>query len=77
MKLVIFALLSLLFTFIDVRIGIEAMRVIYGQIVYELATSIPFLLLYSVIVYIVEFLLISSIGQITLRIIKRLKKSSN
>ncbi|AAY79668.1 hypothetical protein [Sulfolobus acidocaldarius] len=77
MKLVIFALLSLLFTFIDVRIGIEAIRVIYGQIVYELATSIPFLLLYSVIVYTVEFLLVFSIGQMTLRIIKRLKKSSN
>ena len=55
MKLIIFGLLSLIFTIVDIGIGVNVSRDIYGYQVYSLILSFPFNVIYFLIVYLTEF----------------------
>ncbi|BDB98809.1 hypothetical protein [Saccharolobus caldissimus] len=59
MKWIIIGLLSLFIALFDYKIGLEMTRIIYGDVVYKIMTSLPFSIIYFVIVFIMEILIIS------------------
>jgi hypothetical protein len=72
-KLVIFGLLSLLFTVIDVGIGVNVSKVIYGYQVYSLLLSFPFNAIYFLIIYLTEFLVLYfGVSKLLYKIFRRL-----
>lgn len=72
MNKIIFGLLSLVLTIIDVRIGLYAVKDIYGEKVYSLMISTPFLLLYILSVFFVEYLVVSTLGTKILNFLRHL-----
>lgn len=72
MNKIIFGLLSLFLTIIDVRIGLYAIKDIYGEKVYSLMISTPFLLLYILSVFFVEYLVVSTLGTKILNFLRHL-----
>ncbi|QGR18734.1 hypothetical protein D1868_01130 [Stygiolobus azoricus] len=72
MNKIIFGLLSLFLTIIDVKIGLYAIKDIYGEKVFSLAISTPFLLLYILSVFFVEYLVVSTLGTKILNFLRHL-----
>jgi|GEM_PF-1575959 hypothetical protein len=72
MNKIIFGLLSLFLTIIDVRIGLYVIKDIYGEKVFSLLISTPFLLLYILSVFFVEYLVVSTLGTKILNFLRHL-----
>ena len=72
MNKIIFGLLSLFLTIIDVRIGLYVIKDIYGEKVFSLMISTPFLLLYILSVFFVEYLVVSTLGTKILNFLRHL-----
>lgn len=72
MNKIIFGLLSLFLTIIDVRIGLYVIKDIYGEKVFSLVISTPFLLLYILSVFFVEYLVVSTLGTKILNFLRHL-----
>lgn len=72
MNKIIFGLLSLFLTIVDVKIGLYAIKDIYGEKVFSLAISTPFLLLYILSVFFVEYLVVSTLGTKILNFLRHL-----
>lgn len=72
MNKIIFGLLSLFLTIIDIRIGLYAIKNIYGEKVFSLMISTPFLLLYILSVFIIEYLVVSTLGAKILNFLRNL-----
>jgi len=72
MNKIIFGLLSLFLTIIDVRIGLYIIKDIYGEKVFSLVISTPFLLLYILSVFFVEYLVVSTLGTKILNFLRHL-----
>jgi uncharacterized membrane protein YwzB len=72
MNKIIFGLLSLFLTIIDVRIGLYVIKDIYGDRVFSLMISTPFLLLYILSVFFVEYLVVSTLGTKILNFLRHL-----
>lgn len=70
MSKIIFGLLSLILTFFDVRVGLLVIKEIYGERVYSLAISNEFLIFYFLLVFIVEYAVISTVGVKVLRFLR-------
>jgi len=58
-KWIIIGLLSLFTSLFDYKIGLEMTRIIYGDVVYKMMSSLPFSIIYFTIVFITEILIIS------------------
>lgn len=72
MNKIIFGLLSLFLTIIDVRIGLYVIKDIYGEKVFSLVISTPFLLLYTLSVFFIEYLVVSTLGTKILNFLRHL-----
>jgi len=72
MNKIIFGLLSLFLTIIDVRIGLYVIKDIYGEKVFSLVISTPFLLIYILSVFFVEYLVVSTLGTKILNFLRHL-----
>jgi hypothetical protein len=76
-RLLTFALVSLVLSYIDYSLGLELVRQIYGDFVAQLMSTPPVGLIYFATIYLVEFLLIVSIHRglslLWNRLIRRLK----
>jgi Zn-dependent protease with chaperone function len=73
MNKIIFGLLSLFLTIIDVRIGLYVIKDIYGEKVFSLLISTPFLLLFYILsVFFVEYLVVSTLGTKILNFLRHL-----
>jgi hypothetical protein len=72
MNKIIFGLLSLFLTIIDVRIGLYIIKDIYGEKVFSLLISTPFLLIYILSVFFVEYLVVSTLGTKILNFLRHL-----
>ena len=72
MNKIIFGLLSLFLTIIDVRIGLYVIKDIYGEKVFSFVISTPFLLLYILSVFFVEYLVVSTLGTKILNFLRHL-----
>lgn len=59
MKWIIIGLLSLFTALFDYKIGLEMTRIIYGDVVYKMMSSLPFSIIYFIIVFITEISIIS------------------
>ncbi|AYN75575.1 hypothetical protein SULI_01335 [Saccharolobus solfataricus] len=60
MKWIIIGLVSLMLTFVDYKIGMESVRVVYGYTVYHLLTTIPFNIIYLCLIFLTELLILNS-----------------
>lgn len=64
MRFITIILASLLFSLIDYRIGLESVRLIYGNNVYLILNEIPFNILYFIMIFSIELLVFSSLFKI-------------
>ncbi|WP_338603381.1 hypothetical protein V6M85_04210 [Sulfolobus tengchongensis] len=64
MKWIIISLLSLAFTIVDYKIGLEVTRITYGYTVYQLMNSIPFNVIYFCLIFLVELIIMRSLLKI-------------
>ena len=68
-----FALVSLLFSYFDYQLGRELVLAVYGSGVAEIFDSLPVSALYFLLVYAVEFSVITALGSLAGKLLKKLK----
>ncbi len=68
MKIIIFGILSLLFSMIDYSLAINLVSRIYGERVSLLMTSFPINVIYFVLVFFVEIITIRGYQKLLLRV---------
>ncbi len=61
MRLLTFALVSLIISYVDYNLGLQLVRQIYGDLVAQLMSTPPLGLIYFAMIYLTEFSLVVSI----------------
>ena len=70
-----FALVSLLFSYLDYQLGKELVLTVYGSEVAKLLDSFPLSALYFLLIYTVELTVILTAGSLALKVFKKLKST--
>ena len=68
-----FALVSLLFSYLDYQLGRELILTVYGSEVAKLFDSLPVSALYFLLIYTVEISVLLTTGSLAVKIFKKLK----
>ena len=70
-----FALVSLLFSYLDYQLGRELILTVYGSEVARLLDSFPLSALYFILIYTVELSVLLTAGSLAVKVFKKLKST--
>ena len=70
-----FALVSLLFSYLDYQLGRELILTVYGSEVAKLLGSLPLSALYFLLIYTVELSVLLTAGSLAVKVFKKLKST--
>ena len=70
-----FALVSLLFSYLDYQLGRELILTVYGSEVAKLLDSLPLSVLYFLLIYTVELSVLLTAGSLAVKVFKKLKST--
>ena len=70
-----FAMVSLLFSYLDYQLGRELIFTVYGSEVARVLDSLPVSVLYFLLIYTVELSVLLTAGSLAVKVFKKLKST--